>query len=159
MSDTTQIPVFPSVTKSTNPGHTSTCIGQRPSSSSGTTSVVIALRRMVAGVMVGMVLVACLWYLLQHRQHTAAKVVDPSLAPVVQGVVLVTVAQGDTLWDIAAYHRPGGIGQDQWVHDVAAYNQIAPDAIFAGQVLAIPTYSDGDVAIAGAAVGARELGH
>ncbi|WP_336250317.1 LysM peptidoglycan-binding domain-containing protein [Stomatohabitans albus] len=106
-----------------------------------------AVPRLIAGICAGVLVVSALWYLLQLRQPSSALVIRQS-SPVAavshagppQGVVLVTVSRGDTLWAVSALHRPDGIDQGQWVREVVRYNDMPSDAIFAGQVIAIPKY-------------------
>lgn len=115
-----------------------------------------ALRRLIAGGTVGLIVVGLMWYLLQFHQVSSAVAInavhgqneatiqgrvyenDPAYAH--KGVVLITIHAGDSLWDVSAYHRPPWADQAQWVAQVAAFNDIRPEAVFPGQIVAIPTY-------------------
>lgn len=145
MRDTTHMPLFPSAEQqrpTSGLGRTNAVQAhrRRPSPAQGVV-VASAVRRLVAGAVFGLVLVGTLWYLMQFNQQTAALTEDQSIEAVPQGVVLVTVHGGDSLWTIASAHRPDWMGQEDWVKEVAAYNQIRPDTVFPGQVLAIPSYA------------------
>lgn len=98
------------------------------------------IRRLIAGVLFGIVTVGVLWYFMQSNHQIAALTTEYDNSRPAQGVVLVTVVGGDSLWSITAPHRPPWLGQEEWVRDVAAYNQIDDDVLFPGQVLAIPTF-------------------
>lgn len=144
MRDTTHMPLFPSAEPQRPLGdsgsdRTRRASHRQPSSTQGF-FVATAVRRLIAGAVFGLVLVGVLWYLMQFNQQTAALTAAPSTAPVRQGVALVTVHTGDSLWEISAPHRPAWIEQEDWVKEVAAYNQISDDVVFPGQVLVIPTY-------------------
>lgn len=143
MRDTTHMPLFPSAEQprplAGSGLHARQSHRRQPAPSQGIV-VATAVRRLIAGAVFGLVMVGMLWYLMQFNQQTSALTAAASEAPVPQGVVLVTVNGGDSLWAISAPHRPAWVGQEQWVQEVAAYNEISADAVFPGQVLAIPTY-------------------
>ena len=141
MRDTTHIPVFPSTAGhvSATPERSGNRLRGANDHAQGST-MVAAFRRLLAGVCVGLMLVGGLWYLMQIGHQTSALTAASRPVGVPQGVTLVTVGGGDTLWGLAQAHRPDWVGQEQWVDEVAAYIQIDADALFPGQILAIPTY-------------------
>lgn len=149
MRDTSHMPLFPSVEPHRATGGSRPVYhpNSRPNLQHAQGLIVAAaVRRLLAGVVFGLVLVGVLWYLMQFNQQTSALTAAHSAEPIPQGVVLVTVNGGDSLWAIAAKYRPNWVDQEDWVQSVATYNMISADAVFPGQVIAIPTYPAGEAA-------------
>lgn len=55
-----------------------------------------------------------------------------------EGRVEHLVVTGDTLWDIAASHTPGGEDVRHTVADIRAANGLEDSVIYPGQVLQVP---------------------
>ena len=85
--------------------------------------------------MMGLVLLGCLLFGSMKAQAAPAE-------PVYKYYTSIQVGHGDTLWEIANAHMPPEYESvHAYMKEICETNNIADDAIHAGQYLTIPYYS------------------